>query len=153
MDGPLGMPPFNPVQVPLSIQFLSLKDSIAPSPVLLWFHSVNRNSWHRDLWWCPVCVPSHFSHVQLFATLWTAAYQAPLSMEFSRQEYWSGLPFPPPENLPNPQDWTHVSLSPALVGGFFTTGATWEALLVEWLWQITWAISASVFLSLKWEQE
>ena len=42
------------------------------------------------------------SHVWLLATPWTAAYQAPPSMEFSRQEYWSGLPFPPPEDLPNP---------------------------------------------------
>ena len=45
---------------------------------------------------------SHFSHVQGFATLWTVARQAPLSMGFSRQEYWSGLPCPPPEDLPNP---------------------------------------------------
>ena len=43
-----------------------------------------------------------FSHVQLFATLWTVAYQAPPSMEFSRQEYWSGLPFPSPWDLPHP---------------------------------------------------
>ena len=42
------------------------------------------------------------SHVWLFATPWTVAYQAPQSMEFSRQEYWSGLPFPSPGNLPNP---------------------------------------------------
>ena len=42
------------------------------------------------------------SHVQLFATPWTVAYQAPLSMGFSRQEYWSGLPFPSPEDLPDP---------------------------------------------------
>ena len=42
------------------------------------------------------------SHVQLFATPWTAAYQAPLSMEFSRQEYWSGSPFPSPGDLPKP---------------------------------------------------
>ena len=42
------------------------------------------------------------SHVQLFATLWTVAHQAPLSMGFSRQEYWSGLPFPFPGDLPNP---------------------------------------------------
>ena len=42
------------------------------------------------------------SHVQLFATPWTVAYQAPLSMEFSRQEYWSGLPFPSPGDLPDP---------------------------------------------------
>ena len=42
------------------------------------------------------------SHVQLFVTSWTVAYQVPLSMEFSRQEYWSGLPFPSPGDLPNP---------------------------------------------------
>ena len=44
---------------------------------------------------------SHFSRVQLFVTTWTVARQAPLSMEFSRQEYWSGLPCPPPEDLLN----------------------------------------------------
>ena len=43
-----------------------------------------------------------FSRVQLFATLWTVAHQAPPSMGFSRQEYWSGLPFPSPGNLTNP---------------------------------------------------
>ena len=43
-----------------------------------------------------------FSHIQLFVTPWTVAYQAPLSMGFSRQEYWSGLPFPSPGDLPNP---------------------------------------------------
>ena len=42
------------------------------------------------------------SRVRLFATPWTVAYQAPPSMGFSRQEYWSGLPFPSPEDLPNP---------------------------------------------------
>ena len=42
------------------------------------------------------------SHVRLFATPWTVAYQASLSMEFSRQEYWSGFPFPSPWDLPNP---------------------------------------------------
>ena len=42
------------------------------------------------------------SHVQLFVTLWTVAYQAPLSMGFSRQEYWSGVPFPSPGGLPDP---------------------------------------------------
>ena len=49
-----------------------------------------------------VCMPSHFSHVWLFATPWTVAHQAPPSMEFSRQEYWSGLPCPPPGDLPDP---------------------------------------------------
>ena len=48
-----------------------------------------------------VCVLNCFSHVRLCATLWTAAHQAPLSMGFSRQEYWSGLPCPPGD-LPNP---------------------------------------------------
>ena len=43
-----------------------------------------------------------FGYVQFFVTSWTTACQAPLSMEFSRQEYWSGLPFPPPGDLPNP---------------------------------------------------
>ena len=42
------------------------------------------------------------SRVQLFATLWTVAHEAPLSMGFSRQEYWSELPFPSPGDLPNP---------------------------------------------------
>ena len=45
---------------------------------------------------------SHVSHVQLFATLGTVAHQAPLSMGFSRQEYWSGLPCPPPGARPDP---------------------------------------------------
>ena len=52
------------------------------------------------------------------ATPWTIAHQAPLSKEFSRQEYWSGLPFPPSGNLPDPQI---EPASPALAGGFFTT--------------------------------
>ena len=47
-----------------------------------------------------MCVLSHFSCVQLCATLWTVACQAPLSMGFSRQEYWSGQPFPSPEDFP-----------------------------------------------------
>ena len=47
------------------------------------------------------CVLSHFSHVQLFGTLGTVARQAPLSMEFSRQEYWGGFSFPSPGDLPD----------------------------------------------------
>ena len=49
-----------------------------------------------------VCVCLSFSHIQLFVTPWTIACQAPLSMGFSRQEYWRGLPFPSPGDLPNP---------------------------------------------------
>ena len=48
------------------------------------------------------CVLSHFSSVWLYVTPWTVAHQAPLSMGFSRQEYWSGLPCPPPGDLPDP---------------------------------------------------
>ena len=60
-------------------------------------------------------------------TLWTAACQAPLSMGFPKQEYWSGLPFPPPEDLPNPGVKPTSLMSPALASGFFTLNATWEA--------------------------
>ena len=60
-------------------------------------------------------------------TLWTVACQAPLSMGFSRQEYWSGLPCPPPGDLPDPGIEPRSLTSPPLAGGFFTTAATWEA--------------------------
>ena len=63
---------------------------------------------------------SHFSCVQLFATLWTVARQAPLSMGFSRQEYWNGLP----GDLPGPGMELVSLMSLALEGGFFTTSAT-----------------------------
>ena len=59
------------------------------------------------------------------------AHQAPLSMEFSRQAYWSGLPFPSPGDLPDPGIERASLMSPALAGGFFTTSATWEALQPE----------------------
>ena len=74
-----------------------------------------------------VCMLSRFSHVQLFATLWTVAHQAPLSIGFSRQEYWSGLPCPSPGNLPDPGIEPVFLMSLALASGFFTTSATWEA--------------------------
>ena len=68
-----------------------------------------------------------FIQVQLFAVPWTVAHQAPLSMGFSRQEYWSGLPCPPPRDLPNSGIEPLSLMSPALAGRFFTTSATWEA--------------------------
>ena len=61
-----------------------------------------------------VFVLSHFCHVQLFATPWTAACQAPLSVGFSRQEYWSGLPFPSPGDLPEVGIQPVSLMSPAL---------------------------------------
>ena len=66
-----------------------------------------------------MCVLSSFSYVQLFMTPWTVAHQAPLSMGLSRQEYWSGLLFPPPGNLPDPGLEPASPVSPALAGGFF----------------------------------
>ena len=72
---------------------------------------------------------SHFNHAQLFATLWTVACQAPLSMGFPRQEYWSGLPFPSPGDLPDPGIKPTSLMSPALADRFFfTTSANWEVL-------------------------
>ena len=72
-------------------------------------------------------VLSRFSRVWLFETWQTVALQTPLSMRFSRQEYWSGLPCPPPGDLPDPGIEPMSLMSPALAGGFFTTSATWEA--------------------------
>ena len=69
---------------------------------------------------------SRFSHVQLFVTLWTVAHQAPLSMAFSRQEYWHELPGPPPGDLLNPGIEPLSLMFPALASGFFTTSTTWE---------------------------
>ena len=71
---------------------------------------------------------NRFSCVQLFETLWTVAHQAPLPMGFSRQEYWSGLPFLPQWDLRNPgiEPTSPVSLALAVVL-FTTSAATWEA--------------------------
>ena len=74
-----------------------------------------------------VRVPGRFSRVRLFATLWTVARQAPLSIGFSRLEYWSGLPCPPAGDLPHPGIKPESLVSPALAGGFLTTSAAWEA--------------------------
>ena len=75
-----------------------------------------------------VCVLKHFSCVRLFATPWTVAHQAPLSVGFSRQEYWSGLiAMPSSTGSSQLKDRTHILMSPALAGQFFTASATWEA--------------------------
>ena len=70
------------------------------------------------------CTLSHFSHVRLFATLWTVACQTPLYMGFPRQEYWSGLPFPPPGDLPPSGIEPAPLTSPALAGRFLAASAT-----------------------------
>ena len=73
---------------------------------------------------------SCFSRVQHFVTLWTRACQTPLSMGFSRQEYWSGLPRPPPGDLLDPGIEPTSLMYPAFAGGFFTSSTSWEALIV-----------------------
>ena len=85
---------------------------LSPHPVILVFLS---------------CMLGCFGRVWLFVILWTVARQAPLSMGFSRQEYWSGLPCPSLENLPDPGIEPVSLMSPAMTGGLFTTSATWEA--------------------------
>ena len=72
------------------------------------------------------CVLSHFSCVQLFATLRTIANKAPLSIAFSRQECWSGLPRPPPGGLPDQGKEPKPLEPPALTGRLFTASTTWE---------------------------
>ena len=67
-----------------------------------------------------LCAKS-LSHAQLFAALLTVACQAPLSMEFSRQEYWSKFPFPTPEDLPDTGIELMALMSPTLAGRFFFT--------------------------------
>ena len=64
-----------------------------------------------------------FGHhsIQIFALPWTVALQYPPSVRFARQEYWSGLPFPTPEDLPNPGNEPMSVTSPTLTGRFFTT--------------------------------
>ena len=96
---------------------LSHSDSSSPLPQLrlLWLHqehlSILRSAESQPSF--QACVQSRFSHVQFFVTPWTVAHQAPLCMRVSRQEYWSGLPFPSPPpfppHLPNPRDWTCIS--------------------------------------------
>ena len=74
-----------------------------------------------------VCVQSRFSRVQLFMTLWTVAFQAPLSMGFPGQEDWSGLPSPPPGESSWPSILPTSLTHPASAGGFYTPSTTWEA--------------------------
>ena len=74
-----------------------------------------------------MCVLCHFSCVRLCITLWTVAHQAPLSMEFSRQEYLSGLLHLPPGALTHPGIEPMSHMSPVSAGGFFNTSTIWEA--------------------------
>ena len=71
-----------------------------------------------------VCMLRSPQSCPIFVTLWAIAHQVPLSMGFSRQEHWSGLPFPSPGDHPNPEVKPTSLASPALAGRFFTTSTT-----------------------------
>ena len=101
----------------------------------------------RTLFIFSVCLLSHFGCVQLFVALWTVACQAPLSMEFSSQEYWSGLPCPPAGDLPDPGIKPTSLMSPALASRFFTTSTTWEVPFSAMLQHKTKRIKKKKFLS------
>ena len=73
---------------------------------------------------------SRSSYVRFFVTPWTVARQAPLSMGFSRQEYWSGLPCPPPGDLPDPGIKPTSLKSPSLAGEFFINSTIMQIILV-----------------------
>ena len=81
--------------------------------------------WQTSICSSLACMLSRFNCDQLFATLWTVAYQAPLSMGFSRKGYWSGFPCPPPGDLPDPEIKPVSLRSPAFAGGFLTPSHTW----------------------------
>ena len=104
-----------------------LESSRNQSPFLHPIHE--KTVFHETGPWCQKswssCVLCHFSRVRLFATLWTIAHQAPPSMGFSRQEYWSGLPFPCPGDLPDPGIEPTSPVFLAWAGGFLTTSTTW----------------------------
>ena len=107
------------------------RDTMEPTRALTsWSEGEEPPSWFTDV------SAQSLSHLQFFVTPWTVAHQAPLSMGFSRQEYWSGLPCPPPGDLSDP-GIEPQSLTSALAGRLFTIGATWEALQrVYQLWNI-----------------
>ena len=79
---------------------------------------------------CVCYVPSVMSD---FVALRTVAHQAPLSLGFSRQEYWSRLPCPAPGGLPDPGTESMSLISPALAAGFFTSSTTWKALVIMYI--------------------
>ena len=90
---------------------------------LLWFWASTPGRSQDPCHYHISCVCVHvqsLSHVWLFSTPWTVAHQAPLSMGFPRKEYWSGLPFPTPGDLPDPGTEPESPASPALPGGFCT---------------------------------
>ena len=102
-------------------------NSSAKEKERIWFCRIETKLWGKDEVFHEVEVSLLFSQlscVWLFVTLWTIVWQAPLSMGFSRQKYWSGLPFPSPGDLPDSGIKLASPASPGLTGGFFISWAT-----------------------------
>ena len=100
-----------------------------------------------------VCACTHahapvISRVRLFSTPWTVAHQATLSMEFSRQEYWSGLPLPSPGDHPYPGIESVSLASPALAGRFFITASPGK----PWNIRVTYKINCVIYTKSKQEE-
>ena len=96
-------------------------------------------------------VLGHFSHVRLFATPWTVAHQAPLSMGFPRQEYWSGFPFLPPGDLPDPGMELAISYVSCIGRWGLYQCITWEAHYYDkqYLWSVdcVWATMPNMYIT------
>ena len=84
--------------------------------------------------WVYACLPSRFSRVQLFVTPWTVACQVPLSVGILQARILEWVAMPSSGDLPDPESKPLSLISPALAGGFFTTGAKWEDLKLQDLW-------------------
>ena len=123
-------------------------ESSAPIVCLsLYLCPLSRNFAFFPTFPCLDHVLSHFRHVRLFAILWTVAHQAPRSMRFSRQEYWSELLLPTPGDLPNPGMEPTSLVSPALTGRFFPASATWESPLLTVGWDTWLALASGIILN------
>ena len=101
---------------------MSLQFSYCSFHIQNYYNKENNSNWNFYCICC-CCFEKLFSRVQLLATPWTVAHQAPLSLGFSRQKYWSGLPCPSPGDLPNPLTWVSC-----IASRFFIVLATMEAL-------------------------
>ena len=86
------------------------------SVLFLNFYNMSYNNWRN-----PACELTHFSHVRFFGIPWIVACQAPLPIQFSRQEYWTRLSLPPSGDLPDPGIEPSSPVSPVFAGRFFTT--------------------------------
>ena len=100
-----------------------IKEAMESPPEAKWRHDLVIEVWNCCMW---VCDKLPWSRPILWDP-WPVAHQSPLPLEFSLQEYWSGLPCSPPGDLPEPGITPSTPTSPALADRFFTTSATWEA--------------------------